>query len=368
MKRRWTEAEVNEWYSRQGWLRGCNFIGSDCANRVDMWQSHGHAERMVTAERELKLCRDIGFNTVRLIIEFDVWLQERDSFMRVLEEYISLCSKYSLRVMPVLANEAQLCRGESYSPKPLGEQFYALGYHQGRLPLTEEQKRLTPYHELERPETRDKYLEMVREIVTAYRTDERVLCWNVYNEPGISVGVERSLPLIETMFETVRACDPVQPLCGDVWYWRNIDAPRANDLKCLESSDVISWHSYKPLEEMVPDIKILKRWNRPIFITEWLNRINHSEVREIYPLLYLENIACWCWGFVAGKTQTYEPWDSLWEQYDAAGGSIRYDFTRWQHDLFRPNLRPWDPEEIKLIKRYNALADREGDAVAAIEH
>ena len=356
MNRRWTEQEAWEWQKKVGWLHGCNYIGSDCCNRVEMWQSHKNDEHMKTAERELEFCRDFGFNTVRLIVEFDVWLQEKESFMRVLENYIALCDKYSLKVMLVLANEAQLCRGEKYAPKPLGDQVYAIGYHQGRFPLTPEQKALTPYHELERSETREKYLEMVREIVGKYREDERIICWNVYNEPGITIGVERSLPLIKLMFDTVRGLDPVQPLASDIWYWRDLDNLRPNDKLSAELSDVISWHCYKPLENFIPDYECLKKLNRPILLTEWLNRINRQEVRELYPLLYLERINCWCWGFVVGKTQTNEPWDSLWEQHDATGGKTRYDFTRWQHDLFRTNLRPYDPNEVALMTEYNKKA------------
>lgn len=353
MKRRWTNEEAKEWQNKYGWLRGCNFIGSDCANRIDMWQSYKSEEHLKTAERELELCKNIGFNTVRIIIEFDVWLQEHDSFMDIFEKYISLCDKYNQKVLVVLANEAKLCRGEKYTPKPLGEQVYALGYHQGRFPLTPEEKALPPYHELEREETREKYLEMVKEIVGKYRTDERIICWNVYNEPGITIGVERSVPLIKLMFETVRSQDPIQPLTTDIWYWRDLENMRENDRTSAELSDVLSWHSYKPLKDFVTDLVVLKRLNRPILLTEWLNRTNNQYVGEMYPVLYLEKLNCWCWGFVAGKTQTYEPWDSIWEQYENSGGTKNFDFTKWQHDLFRPNLRPYDPNEIKLIKELN---------------
>ncbi|MBO4353814.1 MAG: hypothetical protein J5860_02615, partial [Clostridia bacterium] len=94
MKRRWTKEEAWEWQKKVGWLRGCNFIGSDCANRIDMWQSYKSEEHLATAEREIALCKDIGFNTVRLIVEFDVWLQERDGFMAMFEKYVALCDKY----------------------------------------------------------------------------------------------------------------------------------------------------------------------------------------------------------------------------------------------------------------------------------
>ena len=121
MKTQWTKEQACEWYSRLGWLRGCNFIGSDCANRIDMWQSYGSEARLENADRELGLCEKIGFNTVRYLVEFDVWYQERESFMNILEQYIALAAKHGQSVMICLANEAQLPRGDKYVPKPLGE-------------------------------------------------------------------------------------------------------------------------------------------------------------------------------------------------------------------------------------------------------
>ena len=34
------------------------------------------------------------------------------------------------------------------------------------------------------------------------------------------------------------------------------------------------------------------------------------------------------------------------------------DFTKWLHDLYRPSFYPYDPKELRLIARVNALADR----------
>ena len=358
MKTQWTKEQACEWYSHLGWLRGCNFIGSDCANRIDMWQSYGSQARLENADRELGLCEEIGFNTVRYLVEFDVWYQERESFMDILEQYISLADKHGQSVMICLANEAQLPRGDEFIPKPLGEQFYALGYHQGRLPLTAEQKALAPYHVLERPDLKPLYIEMVQEIVGKYAHDKRVLSWNVYNEPGVSGIGDRAIPMLHALFDAVREMDPDQPLCADIWRSLLDGKPRtAPEKVALELSDIISYHSYTPYENMVPQLEALKELGRPIFITEWLNRINHSDVRELYPLFYLENISCYCWGFVVGKTQTNEPWEALWADYYNPEKNVNYDFTKWQHDLFRPNLRPYDPNELEIIKRYNKMAD-----------
>ena len=76
-------------------------------------------------------------------------------------------------------------------------------------------------------------------------------------------------------------------------------------------------------------------------------------------MLYLTNVANYCWGFVLGKTQTHEPWPHMWEEIKN-NDNYKYDFTKWQHDLFRPNYMPYDPKEIKLIKKFNELAKKEG--------
>lgn len=360
MKRKWTPEEANNWYKKLGWLRGCNFIGSDCANRLDMWQSYQSERKLDTAERELALAQKIGFNTVRLWANFDVYYAEPDSFMEMLERYINLCNQYDQKVMMVLAYEEDLPRGDVFIPKKLGEQAYALGSHQGRFPLTEEAKALQPRHYMEYPEIKDTFLEMVTRIVEKYRNDDRIICWNVYNEPGHDIG-ERATKLLDTLFDAVRALNPVQPLCADIWRPMTKGGMPGSKEECraLELSDVISIHLYHEYKWLVEFLSYAKAYTRPIFVTEWLNRVNHNNVSEVYPLLYLENAANYCWGFVVGKTQTNEPWDYIWAEEDQ-GIPHHYDFTKWQHDLFRPNLRPYDPREIQLIRYFNDMADKKG--------
>ena len=103
-------------------------------------------------------------------------------------------------------------------------------------------------------------------------------------------------------------------------------------------------------------IKQLKKFNRPILCTEWLGRTLHNDVFDVFPLFYLEKIGCYNWGFVAGKYQTYEPWEKTWKAYDK-DHDVDCDFTKWFHDLYRPNYRPYDPKEIDLIQYLSEQAD-----------
>jgi hypothetical protein len=160
------------------------------------------------------------------------------------------------------------------------------------------------------------------------------------------------------MFKTVRACKPSQPVACDPLHLPTDDSPPDTIARfALENSDIILYHCYRDLKGQVLVIKHLKRYGRPIICTEWLGRMRGSDVFSLFPLFYLENIGCLCWGFVAGKYQTYEPWESMWEDYYNKGK--QYDFTQWFHDLYRPSHRPYDPKEVELIQRFCKRADND---------
>ena len=151
----------------------------------------------------------------------------------------------------------------------------------------------------------------------------------------------------------------MQPITSGTWRINEKDEPLSEvEQYVLEHSDLISYHSYDSYLRNVQIIRKLKAYGRPIFCTEWLGRVLHNTVQEMFPLFYVEKIGCFNWGLVAGKYQTYEPWEASWEQYER-GERTDFDFTRWFHDLYRPNHRPYDPKEIELIWTLTQAADKE---------
>jgi hypothetical protein len=126
-----------------------------------------------------------------------------------------------------------------------------------------------------------------------------------------------------------------------------------------ELSDIISYHCYGPYPNQVKLIRDLKRYyGRPLVNTEWLARIKGCNVTDCYPLFYIEKVGAVNWGLVAGKYQTYEPYEPMWATIEKGGGQD-WDMTKWYHDLFRPSHHPYDPKELRIIKRFNALADED---------
>lgn len=361
---RWSKEKAWEWYNSRPWFRGCNYMSADCANRVDQWQTLGFEERFQTTEEELALMQKTGFNTVRLILEYVVWKEEHDGFMERFDRYLSLCAKYGISCMIVLANDCMPPKNEYWKMPYVGEQKYDWGYHGGRK---SSQHGLhagpAPHFYLDDPESRADYLCMVREIVTKYRDDERICVWDLYNEPGNSRRRDISLPILKEIFGLVREINPSQPLTVAIYALSGkeesfIDTISDVQKYALQNSDIITYHFYGAYENHVRVIKWLKEYGRPIMNTEWLGRCLGNDVFSLFPLFYMEKIGCWNWGFVAGKYQTYEPWENMWQTFDA-GLTPDIDFTKWFHDLYRPNHRPYDPKEIALIRRFCTLADKD---------
>lgn len=357
--KQWSKERIWDWYDKELWLRGCNFMGSDCANRIDQWQELGFEERLKTADRELKLAAETGFNTVRLILEYIIWKEDHDAFMKRLDRYLNTAYKYGIRCMLVFGNDCMLPKDDPNSHLHAGEQHFDIGYHGGRKRSQHSSLNTEPgYSLLDEPDEVEHIYRWVEEIIDTYKNDPRVVVWDLYNEAGNTRRGELTKPHIKRFFEIARDVAPMQPLTSCVWRMNGDPNQKLADVErfALEHSDIISYHNYGDYVTNVKIIANLKRLGRPILCTEWLGRVQHNTVQEIFPLFFVEKIGCYNWGFVAGKYQTYEPWENIWEAY-YSGRRIDYDFTKWFHDLYRFNLRPYDPGEIDLIKDLSRRAD-----------
>ena len=359
MTPRWSKERAWAWYDAHPWLRGCNFMGSDCANRIDQWQEEGFEERLQTADAELALVAQTGFNTIRIIVEYFVWENQHDGFMQRLERYIATAWKHGISCMIVLGNDCMQPK-EWTKPAHFGPQHYDWGYHGGRKQSQHGTLPSMGYHLLDEPELALRHYEMVREIIETYRNDERIIMWDLYNEAGNARRGMVTMPHLQKYFEIARAIDPIQPLTACTYRCPvDADVPIPEiEQYCVDNSDIISYHNYGPYQDNIRIIKRLKEYGRPIVNTEWLGRIFHNTIQELFPLFYLEKIGCYNWGFVAGKYQTYEPWAGTWDRYDA-DPTLDVDFTKWFHDLYRPSHRPYDPKEIEIIRRFSRLADED---------
>ena len=354
----WSKERAWAWIAGRPWIRGCNFMSSDCANRIDQWQAYGFEQRFETTLRELALAAETGMNSIRIIPEFFVWRQEHDGFMQRFERVVEAAHRNGLTCMVVLGNDCVPPKEEALRRMHLGEQSVDWGYHGGRKVSQHGAFSGAGYSVLDEPEEATAYYEFVRELSIKYRADERILLWDVFNEPGNSNRQSRSLPHLARFFEILREVDPIQPLSVGIWSsTQDVTALPEIERFGLAHSDIVTYHNYGSYLDNVLILNQLKKLGRPIINTEWLGRCLGNRVEEMFPLFFLERVGCYNWGLVAGKYQTFEPWEGLWDRYEEDPEHFTWDFQKWFHDLYRPSLHPYDPREIRLMQQLSAQAD-----------
>jgi len=354
----WTEEQAWNWYREQPWIRGWCGYPSTCVNRIAMWQAYGHEETARRIDAEFGIAEELGFNAVRAVIQFEVWYYEHDSFMRNFEEYLTLAAKHGIRVMVCLGNDCTVPKSR-FKPVAFGEQKIDWGFHSGirQGPHTGDYKE-PGFMLLDDPAFENSYYEMVAELGETYGQDDRIQIWDVWNEPGNSNRGNMSAKAMVKFFEILREKKVKQPLTADAWRMQTSVSQAAEiERLAMDLSDVITFHYYGPYENMVLIIESLREsYNRPLINNEWLNRLNGNDYAEIFPLFYLERIGSYSWGLMQGYSQTFEPWGGYFTNPAFMEGKL--DLTKWQHDLYRFNGYPYDPKEIKLIRRFTELADR----------
>lgn len=184
------------------------------------------------------------------------------------------------------------------------------------------------------------------EIIHRYKSDERIFAWDLYNEPECSKQVKLVLPLLRYIYASARSVNDVkQPMTIGVAKW-----PLTSPLATFELSvsDIISFHSYGSLVNMMSNVTDLRLMQpgRPIICTEWLARPFGSTIFTHLDYFQYDKIGAIQWGLVAGRSQTNYPWKS---PKNAPVPRL------WFHDMFYSNGTAFNPLEeqyfLNIINR-----------------
>jgi hypothetical protein len=321
---RWTAEDANAWYKKQPWLVGCNFIPSTAINQLEMWQADTFDPK--TIDRELGWAADLGMNTVRVFLHDLAWQDDPDGFKKRVDRFLEIAAKHKIRPLLVIFDD---CWNDN--PKVGKQPAPVPGVHNSGWVQSPSVKIVNEKAEWGRLE---KY---VKDILTTFGKDSRVLFWDLYNEPGNSGQNEKSLPLVKAVFEWARAAKPQQPLSVGVWFGNK----PLNDYQ-VAASDVITFHNYNDAANLEKEIKTLKEHGRPVICTEYMARTNKSTFTTCLPVFKQEQVGCYNWGLVSGKSNTIHPWGS---KKDSPEPKV------WFHDIFRADGTPFDREEAAFIRK-----------------
>ena len=325
---RWTEDKAKEWYGNLPWLVGCNFVPSNAINQLEMWQADTFD--IATIERELGWAAGLGMNTVRVYLHDIAWKTDAEGFKSRVDLFLRCTVKHGLRPILVFFDDcwnANPKAGKQPEPVP---GVHNSGWLQSPGAAS-----------VNNPATWPQLEDYVRDVVGTFRRDDRILMWDLYNETGNTKQDERSLPLLQKVFEWTRDVDPIHPLTTGLWANNAV----INSFQ-LTASDIITFHNYNDAVHLAAQIGDLRKNGRPMICTEWLRR-GHSEVATCLQVFHRERVGCCNWGLVCGKTQTNYPWGSL---PGAPEPSV------WFHDLLRQDGSPFNPNEARIFRELTASA------------
>ncbi len=346
---RWTEQAANVWYSKEPWLVGSNYIPATAINELEMWQEDTFDPKRI--DLELGWAQSLGMNTMRVFLHDLLWEQDAPGFKKRIDTFLTIANKHHIRPLFVLFDSC-------WDPDPrLGKQHAPVpGVHNSGWVQSPGAKALEDENERPRLE------EYVKGVVGAFAKDKRVLGWDVWNEPdnynGSSYGkrepkdkvalVEALLPQV---FQWARAAGATQPLTSGVWQgdWSSPEKLSKMAKIQLDNSDVTSFHNYDGPAEFEKRIEWLKQYNRPILCTEYMARGNGSTFQGTLPIAKEHKVAAYNWGLVAGKTQTYLPWDSWAHPYTDREPAV------WFHEVFRTDGTPYKLEEVEFIREMTGV-------------
>ena len=343
---RWTEQKANEWYAKQPWLIGSNYIPRSAINELEMWQEATFNPEQI--DQELGWAESLGMNTMRVFLHDLLWQQDADGFKKRIDEFLTIAAKHRIRPVFVLFDscwDPLPHPGPQHSPIP-GVHNSGWVQSPGAVALgdVKQYPRLKAY---------------VQGVVGAFAKDDRILAWDIWNEPGnrnmgsyakeeLKDKTARVQVLLPQTFEWAREVNPTQPLTSGVCC---VDqAPDGSHLGEIEQiqlreSDIVTFHNYSWPEYFKREVGWLKKYNRPVICTEFMARSVGSTFDTILPIAKEEKVGAINWGFVVGRTQTNLPWESWQHPYILEPPPV------WFHEVLHPDGKPYREGEAELIRQ-----------------
>jgi len=342
---KWTIDKAREWYRAQPWLVGCNFIPSSAINQLEMWQEQTYDP--ATIERELGWAESLGFNALRVYLHDLVWNADQKGFSGRIDDFLGIAKRHGMRVMLVLFDDC-------HRPDPkLGVQPLPVpGVHNSGWKHSPGQKLALQFHDGTVPgKEKTRLTEYVQGVLTRFANDERILMWDVYNEPGND---DKTNELLQMTWQWAHDVRPAQPLTACL----NGSVGERNIALNLAQSDVITFHCYdgNALEQTIMQHQGTLS-ERPVICTEYMARELGTTFQHSLPIFKKHQTGCFNWGLVAGKTQTHFNWKTVegMEKLKAQGavlnpGDPMPEPVLWFHDIFRIDGTPFDQKEIDFIR------------------
>ena len=270
-----TPAPTLHSYKDYGWLRGFSMVPSWGARIEEAWWSYDGA-RM---REEVALAKQVHANCIRLWIEFTAWMAQPEKVTANFMDAVAAIGESGMKVMPCLFNRWHDHRwdyGGTYTETLMRDW---------------------------RPQ-----LDYVKALVSPLANDDRVLLWDLCNEPQAhdlnSPVNKKELEWLKDIAATVRSCGARQPITIGTMNGGNITT-------FAPLMDVLCAHPYAhtrvELEKLLANYKnVAVTHSKPLLVNETipgsLNDATRAEVARFYTELLADAGHGWMgWALREGK-------------------------------------------------------------------
>jgi len=207
---RWPEEKANSWYAQQKWLVGSNFVPKSAINQLEMWQEATFD--LVEIDKEFAWAEKMGMNTMRVFLHDLLWEQDAGGFQKRIDQFVAVAARHHIRPIFVLFDSC-------WDPSPhLGPQHPPIpGIHNSGWVQSPGAAAMND------PKQEARILEYVSNVILWFADDDRILAWDVWNEPDnlntSSYGAQEPTnkialvtALLPKIFTYARSGRPSQPL------------------------------------------------------------------------------------------------------------------------------------------------------------
>jgi len=294
---------ATEPHQTSGWV-GANYTPAYAVNAVQLW----HDFRPEVIEKELAAARRwYGITSLRVYLHNIPYDAEKEGFLANIERFLEICDRHEIRPGFVFFDDCWNRKDVTLeSPPPIK------GRHNGRWAVCPQDVERTE-------ENLPKFQAYIEDVVRAHLRDERVLWWEIFNEPRMNSPY--SVRLRKLGFGWAKQLKPAQPV---ICCWNDSPETEIVDAHNYRAS-FAGWDKQTELNPAKGAVftEAGARWfaprpsnGEPVEVVHWL-RSRKAEGKYV-PGVYLcwelmvGNSNCrWYWGTKDGTPEPTIPWCGL---------------------------------------------------------
>ena len=275
-------------YESYAWLRGFSVVPSWGARIEEAWWSYDGSR----FREEIALSRQVHANCIRLWIEFTAWMADPERVTASFLDAVKAIAEQGMKTMPCLFNRWHDSRwdyGGTYTETLFRDWKPQLDY--------------------------------VRALVTPLVGDDRVLIWDLCNEPQAhdqsSEVNKKEFTWLKCIAETVRGCGAKQPITIGTMNGKNIEtyAPVV-DVLCAHPYP----HTRGELEKLIIGYHAMQAANgKPLLVNECIPGSLSDATRAEVANYYTELLSAAGFGWMGWALREGKAISTRRDRYDANG-------------------------------------------------